>query len=308
MLIHTHIDLFSGIGGFALAAQASGLETVLFCEKEPFAQRILKKHWPEVPIVDDIRELRNVADTGGIRTSVRGIGREIHNKQRNGEAKKRGRHELESRAISHSQPFLLTGGFPCQPFSAAGKRKGTEDDRYLWPEMVRVIEEFKPTWVIGENVAGLLSMDDGDLIDQILADLEGIGYECCPLVIPACGVGATHRRDRVWIVGNAYQQGLEGQWVRRDGHQTKTQGQEVFNWRGRNPKGNGTQSRLGRNTDGLPDWMDRPRWPMPIGNDQHDWEPPRTTKRKEYRADRLKGLGNAIVPQVAYPINKVNHH
>lgn len=141
----THVDLFSGIGGFALAAQASGLETVLFCEKEPFAQTILKKHWPD--------------------------------RDRDGAAAERRRDEFESRATSHSQPFLLTGGFPCQPFSAAGKRKGTEDDRYLWPEMVRVIRELKPRWVIGENVAGLLSMDDGDLIDQILADLEGIGYE-----------------------------------------------------------------------------------------------------------------------------------
>ena len=161
----THLDLFSGIGGFALAAKWNGYRTVGFCDNEPYAQAVLKKHWPEVPCHKDIREVRGELYAG---------------------------------------VTLLTGGFPCQPFSVAGKQRGKDDNRYLWPEMLRVIQEAKPAWIIGENVAGIVNL----ALDQVCADLEGQGYEVEPIIVPACAVDAPHRRDRVWIVGHSKLDGL----------------------------------------------------------------------------------------------------
>ena len=161
----THLDLFSGIGGFALAAKWNGYRTVGFCDNEPYAQAVLKKHWPEVSCHKDIREVRGELYAG---------------------------------------VTLLTGGFPCQPFSVAGKQRGKDDNRYLWPEMLRVIQEAKPAWIIGENVAGIVNL----ALDQVCADLEGQGYEVEPIIIPACAVDAPHRRDRVWIVGYSKLDGL----------------------------------------------------------------------------------------------------
>jgi len=156
----THLDLFSGIGGFALAARWNGYRTLGFCDNEPYAQAVLKKHWPDVPCHKDIREVRGELYAG---------------------------------------VTLLTGGFPCQPFSVAGKQRGKDDNRYLWPEMLRVIQEARPAWIIGENVAGIVNL----ALDQVCADLESQGYEVEPIIIPACGVDAPHRRDRVWIVAHS---------------------------------------------------------------------------------------------------------
>jgi DNA (cytosine-5)-methyltransferase 1 len=161
----THLDLFSGIGGFALAARWNGYRTVGFCDNEPYAQAVLKKHWPDVPCHKDIREVRGELYAG---------------------------------------VTLLTGGFPCQPFSVAGKQGGKDDDRYLWPEMLRVIREARPTWIIGENVAGIVNM----ALDQVHTDLEAEGYEVESIIIPACAVDAPHRRNRVWIVGHSKLDGL----------------------------------------------------------------------------------------------------
>ncbi|HPL75489.1 MAG TPA: DNA (cytosine-5-)-methyltransferase [Candidatus Sumerlaeota bacterium] len=163
----THIDLFSGIGGFSLAARWTGFRTVAFCECEPYAQRVLRKHWPDVPIHDDVRTFPGERYAGAT---------------------------------------LLTGGFPCQPFSLAGKRAGKEDDRFLWPAMVDVVEAVRPTWIIGENVPGIVTME----LDRCAADLEAQGYAVWPVIVPACAVGAFHRRDRVWIVAHREKQGLEG--------------------------------------------------------------------------------------------------
>jgi DNA (cytosine-5)-methyltransferase 1 len=160
----THIDLFSGIGGFALAARWNGIQTVQFCEKDEFCQKVLSKNFPGVPIHEDIKTFDGTRYAG---------------------------------------QFILTGGFPCQPFSCAGKRRGKEDDRFLWPEMLRVISEIHPQFVIGENVGGLISIDNGMVLEHCFADLEGEGYAVQAFVIPACAVGAPHRRDRVWIVGNS---------------------------------------------------------------------------------------------------------
>jgi DNA (cytosine-5)-methyltransferase 1 len=156
----THLDLFSGIGGFALAAKWNGYKTIGFCEQDKFCQAILKKHWPEVPIIEDIRQVR-----GNLYPKI----------------------------------SLLTGGFPCQPFSVAGERRGKDDNRYLWPEMLRVIRETKPDWIIGENVAGIVNM----ALDQVHVDLEAEDYEVETLIIPACAVDASHRRDRCWIVAHS---------------------------------------------------------------------------------------------------------
>ena len=161
----THLDLFSGIGGFALAAKWNGYRTIGFCDNEPYAQSVLKKHWPDVPCHKDIREVRGELYAG---------------------------------------VTLLTGGFPCQPFSVAGKQRGKDDNRYIWPEMLRVIQEARPAWIIGENVAGIVNL----ALDQVCADLEGQGYEVEPIIIPACAVDAPHRRDRVWIVGYSKLDGL----------------------------------------------------------------------------------------------------
>jgi len=182
-----HLDLFSGIGGFALAAdRVFGNVEHIFCEIDPFCQEVLKKHWPQSKIYGDIRTLTHDTESRGrrLRTS-----------------------EDDWKATPQEHPssdstFLLTGGFPCQPFSQAGRRKGTDDDRHLWPEMFRVIREFKPTWVIAENVRGILTIEQGMVFEQVCLDLEGEGYEVQPIIIPAVAVNAPHRRDRVWFVAN----------------------------------------------------------------------------------------------------------
>ncbi len=194
MIEKTHLDLFSGIGGFAIAAQNCGYTTIGFCEKEPYAQQILKERFGAV-----------LADAA--RCDGRHESRSIAQANEKGGMQESGGRNCTSRPVLHPDIFtlngadyagvdLLTGGFPCQPFSVAGKRRGAEDDRAIWPEMLRVIREAKPTWIIGENVAGIVTME----LDNILSDLEGIGYSAWPLVIPAASVDARHLRQRVWII------------------------------------------------------------------------------------------------------------
>ena len=155
------LDLFSGIGGFSLGLESTGFfETIGFVEKDKFCQKVLKKHWSNINIEEDIRNVKG----------------------------------------EKYQADVVTGGFPCQPFSVAGKRKSTADDRYLWDEMLRVIRETKPRWVIGENVEGIVNINEGMVLRQVLNDLENEGFKSQCIIIPASGIGAWHQRKRIWIM------------------------------------------------------------------------------------------------------------
>ena len=178
------LDLFSGIGGFSYGLEKIGFKTVAFCEIDKFCKLLLQKHWNKVKIYNDVKEIT---------------------KQR-----------LETDGVE--LPDVITGGFPCQPFSIAGKQRGTDDNRHLWPQMFRIIRELAPRWVVGENVRGLVNIQDGMVFETVCTDLEGEGYEVRAFNIPAAGVGAPHRRERIWIVANAKSQGTRkndrGLWQR----------------------------------------------------------------------------------------------
>jgi DNA (cytosine-5)-methyltransferase 1 len=295
------LDLFSGIGGFSLAARWTGkIKTVAFCEIDPFCQRVLTKHWPDVPIFTDIRALKGV-DVGPV--------------------------------------DIITGGFPCQPFSQAGKQRGTEDDRHLWPEMSRVIKELRPTWVLGENVGGLAKLG----LDQVLSDMESVGYSTRTFDIPACAVDARHVRHRLWIVGfNPHSYANSGGCVYgTTAEYTTERGKYAFCEleRFRSIMANSDRRRCGQSDEkqrGFPEFDerstdvadskgirmegDRPSWEQESGLQVGEGIPRcdcpgsrggfwisepnvgRVAHGVPNRVDRLKSLGNAIVPQVAYQI------
>lgn len=172
------ISLFSGIGGFELAAEWMGWENIVSCEINPFGQRVLKHYWPNAYHHDDVHTL----------TYTR-INEEL--------TKRKG-------ADWRTDDIVLVGGFPCQPYSQAGKRLGKDDERHLWPEMLRIISEVKPTYIVGENVYGLVNWSEGLVFEEVCADLEAQGYEVQPVLLPAASIGAPHKRDRVWFVAYAH--------------------------------------------------------------------------------------------------------
>jgi DNA (cytosine-5)-methyltransferase 1 len=157
-----HGSLFSGIGGFDLAAEWMGWRNAFHCEQDEECKKVLQHHWPEAVLHDDVKTLNGKEYAGKI--------------------------------------DILTGGFPCQPYSAAGKRKGKNDERHLWPEMLRIIREISPTWVVGENVHGLLNWSGGLVFTEIISDMEAAGYWIAPYLLPAAGINAPHRRYRIFFV------------------------------------------------------------------------------------------------------------
>lgn len=292
------IELFAGIGGIALAAEWAGIETVAFCEREPYAQKVLKNHWPAVPIFDDVKTLN--------------------------------RKVLEEKGVFEpgGTVDIISGGFPCQPYSLAGKRKGKEDDRDLWPEMFRIIEEIRPTWVVGENVANFVNME----LDRTLSDLESIGYKGQSFVIPACAVDAKHRRDRTFVVAysnserfqkkRAEQQtaGIAGKSeVIPNTDSAGLEGENRAKLESSNPSGccsmadPENQGDVRRywgisNDDGSSEKRNYQRRGTETNDGRQRWsiEPDvgRVVNGVPNRVDRIKGLGNAVVPQQIYPIFK----
>jgi DNA (cytosine-5)-methyltransferase 1 len=240
----THLSLFTGIGGLDLAAEWAGFQTVGQCEFADYPTKVLEKHWPNVPRWRDVREL--TAESVWERT---------------------GRKEIT----------VISGGFPCQPHSVAGKRQASSDERDLWPEYRRVIGEVKPTWVVAENVRGLLSSEDGRFFRGILRDFADLGFNVGWCTYPAAWVGAVHRRERVFTIAHSNNDGLQG--------------------RG-NEKAQGISIQLPETLSALL----LPRY----GQEDYISKPCicRTTDGVSSRTDRLKCLGNAVVPQQAYPIFK----
>lgn len=305
-----HASLFSGIGGFDLAAKEVGWNNVFQCEIDPFCQSVLKYYFPKTVLYEDIKRTDFTSWKGKI--------------------------------------DVLTGGFPCQPFSVAGQRKGADDDRYLWPEMLRVIRETRPRWVIGENVAGITNMvqpcsetdvetkSDQDeenyketileqeyIINTICDDIEREVYSVQPIIIPACGVGAPHRRDRVWFI--AHSNGSRGLQFgeRRDIRDKEQYDQDKELERHEQPSrfgGSGEayvisdsdNERL--STIGITDrvssaerWKDFPTQP-PVcrGNDGLPFNVNNLTiPYGKWRKESIKAYGNAIVPQIAMKIFEI---
>jgi len=190
------LDLFSGLGGFSLGLERTGhFETVAFCDNDKFSKAILDKHWKGIKVYDDVREIT--------------------------------KEKFKEDGIEF--PDIITGGFPCQPFSVAGKQKGTSDDRHLWPEMFRIIKTFKPRFVIGENVRGIVNIQDGVVFETVCTDLESEGYEVQPFNIPAAGVGAPHRRERIWFIAIREESVVNSDNIRFKQHSTT---KEETSWRG----------------------------------------------------------------------------
>ena len=240
----THASLFSGIGGFDLAAEWAGWENIFHCEWNPFGQKVLAHHFPNSKSYNDITKT--------------------------------------DFSIHRGEIDVLTGGFPCQPYSSAGKRLGKDDERHLFPHMLRCIKEVKPKWIIGENVRGLISWNEGLVFNEVYDDLEREGYEVQSFLIPACSKNAPHRRDRVWFIAYSKSFGLVHQIPKQ-----KLVGEvglrERVKWNF--PTKESLKSGLCWGDDGISKRLDGITF-------------------SKWRKESVKAYGNAIVPQVAYQIFK----
>jgi DNA (cytosine-5)-methyltransferase 1 len=282
------LDLFSGIGGFSLGLESTGFfETIGFVEKDKFCQKVLKKHWSNINIEEDIRNVK-------------------------GE-----RYAAE----------VITGGFPCQPFSVAGKRKSTADDRYLWDEMLRVIRETKPRWVIGENVEGIVNINEGMVLRQVLNDLENEGFKSQCIIIPASGIGAWHQRKRIWIIANT-NTGFsirENEEIQSRGNAIANGSEDVSNANSWLRGGRGTELKSGDDREG---WIYTEKEKQTrehircktigcnavLGKERTNktwWQTQSelcgvpngiSYELDKDRSNRIKSLGNSIVPQIARQI------
>ena len=298
---HKLLDLFSGIGGFSLGAEANDIPTVAFVEKDPFCQKVLRKHWSNTPIISDIRTVKG--------------------------------EDYETDGVT-----IVSGGFPCQPFSQAGKRKGTDDDRYLWDETLRVVTETKPRWFIGENVDGLVNIQDGMVLRQVQDDLEKEGFQVQCLVVPASGIGAWHQRKRVWIIGHnvsntigELSDGCSGTTRHSESELKGMVSDEAKNWnkvwsktercdQQTGSRGNVSDTtvkgleRHGSQSSDLQESKERQVSSDRGSQGQHTWWQTESKLRgvphgisyelDKDRANRIKALGNSIVPQIAYQLFK----
>jgi len=274
------LDLFSGIGGFSLGLEATGgFETKAFCELDKYCKGVLKKHWPDTRQYDDIKELTY--------------------------------DKLRSDGIDTID--IITGGYPCQPFSVAGKQKGTEDKRHLWPEYFRLVKECRPTWVIGENVSGHIKLG----LDQVIEDLESEGYATRTFSISASSIGANHQRERIWIIANSNSNGLFKDNSNIRPQSTESIGKDFGSIRKDIPReqhmantNSGSEETLNQerilgeqNTEG-----ETERYPdgsLQV-HGQWNFEPNvgRVADGIPSRVDRLKSLGNSLVPQIPYYIGQ----
>lgn len=324
-----HLDTFSGIGGFSLAAAWTGrIETIGFVEIDPFCRRVLAKHWPGVPQHGDIKTLTGEQVTDwlvahAVRQRDADDGRRAVTGETGGvqgEAWQRQRVRADAGQCDHAgagRIDLITGGFPCQPWSAAGRRRGTYDDRDLWPELARLVATLRPRWCLFENVPGIINMAGG--LDRVLADLEAGGYATGTVVVPAAAVGALHRRDRVWIIavdGGAGRGQLRAHDVpesdaERRGWWTHNEGQQASQRDG-DPQGGGrggheTLGSVGHTPDDVSGWLvgrSAAGSAFPFPTTGPNWEDgvSRVTQHEVDRVSKLKALGNSIVPMVAYEI------
>lgn len=244
-----HGSLFSGIGGFDLAAEWIGWYNIFHCEWNEFGQKVLKHHFPKSISYGDITKTNFSIHKGEI--------------------------------------DIISGGFPCQPYSTSGKRLGKEDERHLWPEMLRAIVEIQPSWVVGENVSGIISWDGGLVFDEVQSDLEAKGYEVIPFLLPACGTNADHRRERVWFIAHSNGTGLQKsncQFRQIDGISKKTPIEF-------------TRSLASQ-------WDTRKRGSGMLCRDNGVSKKLDGISVSNWKKESIKAFGNAIVPQVAYQIFK----
>jgi DNA (cytosine-5)-methyltransferase 1 len=247
------LDLFSGIGGISYGLEsAGGFCTVAFCEIDPFCREVLRNHWPEVPVYDDVRQLSSDSLLGRLGRVGSTVG----------------------------SVDVIVGGFPCQPHSVAGKRKGRKDERHLWPEFARLVREIRPRWVLAENVPGLRTT----AADEVLEDLEAAGYAAWPLVVGADDVGAPHRRKRIWIVAHRDGAGLprtRAALERSDSWADRRDDAAGRGHRCGGPVGDsgsaGREERYPARLAGKAGHAtgERVRWPARPGEPQHEWEEPR---------------------------------
>ena len=253
----THASLFSGIGGFDLAAEWIGWDNIFHCEWNPFGQRVLAHHFPNSKSYNDITKTDFSIHAGEI--------------------------------------DVLTGGFPCQPYSSAGKRLGKADERHLFPEMLRAINEVKPTWVVGENVLGIVNWGGGVVFNEVQTDLENQGYEVQAYILPACGKNAPHKRQRTWFIAYSNSNGLQRS-IQRKCNDEQGRNKQVFN---ASQHIHFNESKM--ETRG---WKNFPIEPSLCGRNDGIPQKLDIITLSKWKTESIKAYGNAIVPQVAYEIFK----